>query len=991
VRNLTSDALTKLSVRYGNEPIMIIEVAWNDDGIIPYAEREVLGIKGRILDISNLDNVITVSKGNDSQEITITLDDTDGTIKAIMNTYDIHKRDAWVYQWFDGLDLADRFLLFRGKISTPIVWKEGDRTITFTLISQLEDKEIGFSPEEGQFPYIPSELIGRTWPSIFGTPLDVPAVRIGAAVTGTTLCGVGVVSGEAYHDAEELGGNPPATYEQAARANYLGMVSQIYRCAGSRYTAFRYPNGHTKLYLNEDYDDRADEYLDQANEIRANIAKVWAQYSRAQECARCRRTEIKEDATSQGVGCNPLTILGGEDFPRGEITLAINGARLTGSFIGETNEFNITSRSHPENDQRVIDNKTNDDKICPDCETKSPEAKIVIWETSVPAGYGNALSSSDPEEIASGRPGAGCYQDHNNLQYDTYREKHIFVPSSRPQKDRGRRDERMIQFWADAGAAVKLATDPPFSHVVSIVPGTVLQVKAYKDFNGVKTLVDVPNDLWEASTETYGSITAEIVTVSQLTAIEGQEWESDDVYVTFESSIGPNIVDILTYLIQTYSDLQIDATSFAAVKTSLDPFPANFALLDRKNLVEALQEIAFQARCSLRLSNGIFYLKYLAVEPTSVDTITEKDIEYNSIEVTLTPTEDLVTKYTAEWRLSYAQDELNKIILRHNVKKYGIQEDDYLFYIYNQPDIVHKIATFWLIRKSNSWKHLKFKTFLHKLNLETFDTVLLQFAQDYVSSSNVKATIVQADFNSNEQLVNIECWVPVKSGEMDTYEFAWPANVSADWVFPTSREVDLGYDGGDGIGRNATGNLPVGDTSRVKDQAIFVGGPNVVFAGQTDRGDSHPSDSGFVAQSIGPFNIYANITVQAKPNLNLKLNWAEDIDAGILDSILGGVPEIVLERTRVKSVLVPDQWNTLAEIFVMETGKPLAIKTAALFAGKDDSGTCQKSPFHFKYNSEFSVWSAGSAYLAEEEAPAISASQNGELLGECDGDEQPSV
>lgn len=962
MRNLSAGALTKLAQRYGNEPIIIIEVAWNEDGIIPYAERDVGSIKGRILEVTNLDNIITVSRGNDSQEMSITLDDTDGTIKSIMNNHDVHKRDVWVYQWFEGLDLTDRFLLFRGKLSTPIIWKEGDRTVTFTIITQLEDKEVGFSPEEGQFPYIPRDLVGKTWPSIFGTPLDVPAVRIGAAVTGTTLCGVGVLSGQNSHDTEDLGGNPPNTWEQSARAGYLSQLSSIFRQVGSAYQYFAYPGSRTPT-TNQDYLKRAEDYAKQANEIRANIARVWAQYERAQACARCRRTEVKEDAENSGIGCNPLTVLGGEDFPRGEITLVINGGYFKGSFEGETNEFNITSRWHPENDQRVIDNQENDDKICPDCEPSPPPLKEILWETEVPRGYGNNFP---------------------NFDMLVYESMLINTGQSKFGHDYGLRATKMIQFWADAGSAVKLSTDPPFTHVVSIVPGTVLQVKAFKDFDGMRRLVNVPSNLWTASTQQYGSITAELVTVEQLTAIEGQQWESDDVYVTFESDIGPSIVDIFTYLINTYSDLQIDSTSFDAVKIKLDPFPANFALLDRKNLVEVLQEIAFQARCSLRLSNGVFYLKYLAEEPTAVDTIREKDIEHQSIEVSLTPTEDLVTKYTAKWRLSYAQEELNRIILRHNVEKYGIQEEDYVFYIYNQPDIIHKIATFWLIRKSNSWKHIKFRTFLHKLNLETFDSVTLDFQQPYVSTGLIKVLIEQADFNSANQLLEIDCWVPIKSGEMTLYEFAWPANVSVDWIFPTQREVDLGLDGGNGIGRNATGELPVGDTSRIRDQAIFVGGPNVVFGGQTDRGDSTPSDSGFVAQSIGPFNIYATIIVQQKPDLNLKLNYAEDIDAGDFDTMLGGVTIISLENTRIMSSSVPNQWNTLAEVLTMATGKPLAIKTAVLFSGTDQDGACRKSPFDFKYNNTHSVWAAGSAYLMEDTVPALSNSQNGELLGECD-------
>ena len=91
-----------------------------------------------------------MSDNNSSQSIDITLDDTDGSIKAIFDNTDIHKRDARVYQYFDGLSVSDKFLLFAGKVSSPIIWNERDRTVKFTIISQLEDREVGFSAEEGQ-------------------------------------------------------------------------------------------------------------------------------------------------------------------------------------------------------------------------------------------------------------------------------------------------------------------------------------------------------------------------------------------------------------------------------------------------------------------------------------------------------------------------------------------------------------------------------------------------------------------------------------------------------------------------------------------------------------------------------------------------------------------------------------------------------------------------------------------------------------------------
>ena len=234
----------------------------------------------------------------------------------------------------------------------------------------------------------------------------------------------------------------------------------------------------------------------------------------------------------------------------------------------------------------------------------------------------------------------------------------------------------------------------PITYIVSITPGTVLAVKAYKQFTGERRLIAVPDNLYRVETKDYGAVTAvQIVFDRPLSTIADQGW-SDDIYVTFQATAptyGPNIVDILVHLITTYTDLGYDATSFNAVKTKLDKFPANFPILERKNTLTVLQEIAYQARCALWISNGVFYLKYLPEAPDSVATITASDLDAEKgIEVELTPTEDLVTKMVVKWWISWApgatdrpKDKSEKtMILRHNVTRYGIQEE-YDWYIYN--------------------------------------------------------------------------------------------------------------------------------------------------------------------------------------------------------------------------------------------------------------------------------------------------------------------
>ena len=84
-----------------------------------------------------------------------------------------------------------------------------------------------------------------------------------------------------------------------------------------------------------------------------------------------------------------------------------------------------------------------------------------------------------------------------------------------------------------------------------------------------------------------------------------QGW-GDEIYVTFRSSVGPDTIDVLKYLISTYAisndtALNWDDASFDYCQSKLTKFPVNFALLEQKNVVDVLKDIAFQCRCALWL------------------------------------------------------------------------------------------------------------------------------------------------------------------------------------------------------------------------------------------------------------------------------------------------------------------------------------------------------------------------------------------------------
>lgn len=819
-RTISGTALAKVTAQYGSEPIVILEIEWISGGQRHrYADRDIPAdsVKGRILELSGMDAVIQVSNGGDSQEISVTLDDTDGEIKGIMDSQDIHKRTCWVYQWFEGIPYADKFLLFRGQINShPLTWNEGDRTVSFDITNTIENVEIGFSIEEGNFNDPPADLIGKPWPLCFGTVVNVPALKIKALQQGTLQQGVGI--------------KDPTLDARLGVANNLVCPINF-----EKYKILYYQNPPFK---------------------------VTPFFSRDPNCER-RKCEIIEGLELQiseqnAFQFSTFTVYGGENFPQNQpITLDINGGKFFGRMNG--NVFTCTGRRHPDvasnGDIDLGDEKTEIKSQCGDAHgfqvgkfdmnilnrfftdalesinnvdqlAKAPEMVRALTLLAV----GVTPQAPTPEEVTSTAVASQVSFDFFNA-----------LPT-------------LNFFWANAGSKVTLDSNRETIYVANILPSTVIRVAAYRQLSGGRMLVTVPASFYTIRTVDYGGYdVVEIVFDRPLSSRQDQGWD-DDIYVTLTSTIGPNTVDILEWIITTYTDFTTDTTSFAAVKTKLTPYPSHFAILDRPNVVDILQDIAFQARCALWLRDDKFFIKYLAEEPSSDESIGIGDIEEKSLELFHTETEDIVTKYVAEWRKDYAATEPNKLILRHNVQKYGTHEETKDFFIYNILELVRKSATFWLIRKSNTWRKLKLRTHFNKLKLETFDTATVTHTA--AADVPIKCLVEKASFDSATRRMEFELWTPVLSGTRNPYNFAWPAGVSEKLLWPTIEER-LAGNAGSGQEPNFSVIAPAGHPlANPTAQQLSLQCPNgqTIPAGASiskfcrgDHGDNRPSDVGDVA------------------------------------------------------------------------------------------------------------------------------------------------
>jgi hypothetical protein len=716
VRVLSSGAQALLATKTAIDTAFIISIQWTIGGAetlyVDRATEDMEGVLPRIVAIGEIDETRSGDSAGTTSAMSLTLSDTDGVLKNLFDTQDIHKRLVKVYQYFVGTSVGDKFLLFTGQLSTPIVWNEGARTLSFEVVTKLEDLEVGFSAEMGRYQSIAPSLIGQPWPMVFGTVQHVPGMQLQEIPTAFTT-------------------EPFAVVDQSLVAELNKISLQV------------------------------------ANFPKVNVAKicgrdlVWTESDCAQE-------DANDQAFQEGTALQAQ--LDGLITQQRDLESQLNQQRLW-----ERSRVNLAATT------QVTQPFTGTFRV---------GSSLFTGHLDNTGGY-----------INTGTPllEPGNY----NLQAQLIKAGYQFV---------------------NAGTQVVLASAYPVKFVVSLTPGAVLHVYAFQSFRGLRRLVKVPPSYYTVSVEDYGpgAAAATIVTVHQplstvsfLYNLGIQNWENnfgqylpphlvasvdweDAIYVTFASTVGPNPVEIMIYIIDNYTQNSYDVDNFAEVAEKVAVTPMNFLYQSLDNAFSLLQGLAYQARCAIYLVEDVFHLRFLPEAGEEVDSISESDTVLNSLQVTTTTTEELITVYEATFKPDYSPtfDTPIRAIFRFNIARYGYHKDTFDFYAFNSFDVVEKVATFWMIRKSMTWKLLKCQLQLNKIAIEVFDTVLLDFAHPYVASAPVKAMVISSRYNPEDQKIDVEFWVPVRLGEMVPYTASWDDGINEIEIFPTYRDIQAGSAGG---------------------------------------------------------------------------------------------------------------------------------------------------------------------------------------------------
>jgi hypothetical protein len=985
MRTLTPAAQAEVAKAQGTEPIFIVEIEWDTGVFTLYASREIEGIKGKILELGAIESILTVDD-RQSESVRLTLDDTDGEIKTIINTKDIQKVRCNLYQYYGDLsNIADKFQIFAGQISTPFLWGEGDRSVQFDILSEIESYEVGFSPEEGQLEFVSEDFIGRPWPLGFGSPVHVPGTKVHQTLTGELDEDIQIVDPTLQWKIDRLGqqfnlelfllqffgmladsatlisepitdilSNYITTIVQE-RAALLTLVAAMTQLEEKRNELKKDPKNEGLLWFDVQNLELALanmaptlHTIQQAKEaLEAKVQLAEYEYQVKKACAQrqiehynnmlqlygqivalrdeiCRQKKLEKTC---------FRVKGGELFPQNEeVTVIIKDVKFRGTFDGEA--FCQTGPPTSKYTNLPLEEWHQDDDPCsPEDEMKglsvfwlrdepaknltglwllvkakdsleegrSPNLRHILrcvrqegrkvvfelkeWGSSSDSPSGLSLDSViqeakelpifptspfggipldlytgnlDPKlyarpeteklaAIIANIPGGVNPKEFEHLARMVFLEpldnftglvfaspgpKDVFTVIGPDilelQEASGVIHERWISdntiLWqelpdtfewrAETGTNVRAKEDDCEIYIANILPSTIHGVYAFRRLNnGIRRLTPVPSSYYikkESSNLGTIDVTALIFPIA-LRTIPGENWE-DDVYITYTSTVGPYIVDIIQWLIETYTvGTTVNAANFAAIKTKLTNYPAHFVLFDRPNVLDEIARIAWESRCAIYRRGTEFFIKYLSEEPTSDKTFTLDDIESTSLSVQYTATEDIVTRLRAKyWRNYLPLEDHQKqpeLVYRHNVKKYGLHDADEFFHIYNIPELVEKSATFWLIRMANTWKVLNFKTFMTNITMETFDTILLDIAKDFWSTEDVKGIIREASYNPVDKELVYSVWLPIRSGEMTPYIWAWPALQDAESQFPTAAEIEKGLGGGYGPGTGVTGTI----------------------------------------------------------------------------------------------------------------------------------------------------------------------------------------
>jgi len=661
MRSLTGNTETKSQTHLGTEPVIIIKVQW-DSSTAYYADKDIsfggIVANGRILEFSPVSSTGKQDSAGEVSSASVTLDDTDGSLKHIVNTEIIEGTTVTVYHHYVGLAESDLVVLLHGKAVGDIDWNEGERILTFGIESYIDDAEVGYTGEQCSPAGVNVDAQSQMWPICFGTCLKVPAV--------------GFIKSPYGHSTEGIYGGWP--------------------------------------------------YLDSV----------------------------------------PFEVENGDMFPQEtELIITVGTTIFRGSFSGTT--FNRTESNLVWWYDMPISAR-------PDADVDGDTDKRDI--VYIPAGY-------DLTDKWCYHPDLGfnlCDVQQGNKAYfrnnwpSLLDDSHTFAEvRGCGYKDWYEGTSSWLNYWYVYPSKLVGIHNQSTSdlYIVNQYPSNqILEVYGWRSYGDDKIFVPIPTSYYtkHLSYDICGEQVTAIEFPTPLESRTAESWDGD-VYVSLRSSLPSNVSDIIKWILETYTSFGIDTASFSEVQALTNAYPCGFALFDKRNVIDLIEDIAWQARCAVYIHDGQVSIKYLSYDMPTTYYLGEDDVLFKTLNLSFTSTDDLITRLEGDWQLDYSgrAEYQKKMTYSNNVDEFGLKPDTREFYIYNIEELVKMSLYFWGYRYSNSWRIIEAVTFLKSLGFEVYDAVtsVLQI----FSTNNIKGMLEELSHDTSEIEIAIKMLMASKSGD----------------------------------------------------------------------------------------------------------------------------------------------------------------------------------------------------------------------------------
>lgn len=750
-RSMTGAALTQSLVKTAQEPIIVAKIEW-DSGTKYYCDKTytfgVHACSPTILSFGSCKSSAPQSSIGSITTMELTLDDTDGTLKAITNTDWVEGTHVKIFHQFPGLADEDAVVLIDGKVVSDIVWHEGERTLTITIESDTTSKQFGFAAVSGDWPNLHEEAVGKPWPFCFGSPRMVPALRIYRptrtvlaeridATNGSYLVKDGYKFPQEVEVTIDIGG-----------IYFTGIFS------GNIFTPVT--NGiNVTIYEDLTVADREDEggYVDPTiawiEDSNGDPVPMVGRFIMAHHNFGSGDKELYNLCVDQqGKKCDfavPMRTWMPEDG--GEIALTASDSieEVRGwphdSWI---NEFAVAIEHKVKADGGVVDTTHYYpiESIDPDGWKRDAGTRVLEITNHGDLYVCNADSSSAIHEVWGMR------------KVSRYSWSHII----------------------GEGIEIKEGL------TVCKIPYTYYTKRLAHDLGGSVILDGDGNELTPT-------------TLEFTTALEdyvGEGW-TGEIFTSVTSTIcsnSQNTANVIKHILEYWTNLTVDASSFASVANDINTFRSDFCFRELEDALTLCNRMAWEARCGLYVSNRIVYIKYLSEEPSATFVASEGNTAFKSLSASFMPIEDLKTCIKAQCNYTYFPEDSKELFkYKNNEGIYGLMQMEHDFLIYTNPDCMKVSAAFWGYRYSNSWRILNTSHFLSALILEPRDCVKYNL-EEYTNIS-LKGIITDLVHDTTEHSIILSTLLASKTG--DTGTFSEPNEDPEFWSGPDPWEADAGY------------------------------------------------------------------------------------------------------------------------------------------------------------------------------------------------------